>query len=616
VDAQFVACGVGLPGHAGSQLSAGGRVKQGSRAAAVGQRRHRAAGALALEQLVDKGKRHAEAGCYLTKRAVSRCTRSGYPFAQIFRVRFHAAKKTLAVHTDHETALSKAYSEILGIKKYEDAKHEIEETQVRLRKRTADSKDREQLNMLEAMVENHKATIEDHEQEIETLTERRVELKYASDELQKKLIRVGNLISVDELDALRAKGTELENRMKALQDELAKSYDIVPFAIAANTLGQVVEQVKAEEEYKAVQFKHNDVADKTEAILDDLIQEQKACPDVIKRQVQDFYFSTISKLIKKHFFADVPDFKEDFLPLYDFTGPERSGLQTLLNNLRLSFREQFRHLTFQYNQTRTELGQVRRRVTDAESSAEDEVVKADRDQKARLDQQIEDIDRKIGGLDVLNDQLRAEIAQKEKQRSELTRRLRVSREDKAKDRLSEGLVKTLREYIRKYKDQKKHSLEDQILKGLHKLMHKQGFVDDVKVNILEEDIDIDLLDKRKSIIPKGSLSKGEQQLYATALLYGLVEESDIKFPIFIDSPMQKFDDNHARNIIKHFYPTIADQVVLFPLINKELAESEYSALLPNVARSYLIVNHDSDRSEFLEVVPKDLFKRHNELSEN
>jgi len=54
----------------------------------------------------------------------------------------------------------------------------------------------------------------------------------------------------------------------------------------------VVKQVKAEEEYKAVQFKHNDVADKTEAILDDLIQEQKDCPDVIKRQVQDFYFST------------------------------------------------------------------------------------------------------------------------------------------------------------------------------------------------------------------------------------------------------------------------------------------------------------------------------------
>jgi hypothetical protein len=35
------------------------------------------------------------------------------------------------------------------------------------------------------------------------------------------------------------------------------------------------------------------------------------------------------------------------------------------------------------------------------------------------------------------------------------------------------------------------------------------------------------------IIDKDSLSKGEQQLYATALLKALVDESGIKFPVFI-----------------------------------------------------------------------------------
>jgi DNA sulfur modification protein DndD len=130
------------------------------------------------------------------------------------------------------------------------------------------------------------------------------------------------------------------------------------------------------------------------------------------------------------------------------------------------------------------------------------------------------------------------------------------------------------------------------------------------VRIMGDLIEIELYNKRGDIILKEGLSKGEQQLYATALLYGLVEESDFDFPVFIDSPMQKFDDQHAENIVKHFYPSIADQVILFPLINKELSYREYQMLLPRVAKSYLIVNKDSDQSGFEEVAPDQLFDRY------
>ena len=62
-----------------------------------------------------------------------------------------------------------------------------------------------------------------------------------------------------------------------------------------------------------------------------------------------------------------------------------------------------------------------------------------------------------------------------------------------------------------------------------------------------------------------------------------------------------------------FYPKIADQVILFPLINKELSAREYHILLPNVARSYLIVNADPDQSGFEEVEPQHLFARYASL---
>lgn len=102
-------------------------------------------------------------------------------------------------------------------------------------------------------------------------------------------------------------------------------------------------------------------------------------------------------------------------------------------------------------------------------------------------------------------------------------------------------------------------------------------------------------------------------MYATALLHGLVKESEIEFPVFIDSPMQKFDEEHALNIIKYFYPDISDQVILFPLVNKELTQKEFKLLEPKIAKAFLINNIDPDKSTFIETSPQEFFATYDNL---
>lgn len=106
---------------------------------------------------------------------------------------------------------------------------------------------------------------------------------------------------------------------------------------------------------------------------------------------------------------------------------------------------------------------------------------------------------------------------------------------------------------------------------------------------------------------------GERQMYASALLNALVDESDIEFPVFIDSPMQKFDEEHAENIIKHFYPNVSKQVVIFPLINKELTAKEYDILKNKVSKTYLIQNINNDASKFVETEPQKLIETYQEI---
>lgn len=159
------------------------------------------------------------------------------------------------------------------------------------------------------------------------------------------------------------------------------------------------------------------------------------------------------------------------------------------------------------------------------------------------------------------------------------------------------------------------SLEQGILNELNTLMHKKGFIKKVAVDINQsgDDVDINLFNSRNEKIDKGSLSMGERQMYASALLKALVDESDIEFPVFIDSPMQKFDRDHAENVIKEFYPNVSKQVVLFPLIHKELTESEFNLLKPKISKAYLIHNFSLDASKFVESVPDQLIKTYNEL---
>ena len=203
-----------------------------------------------------------------------------------------------------------------------------------------------------------------------------------------------------------------------------------------------------------------------------------------------------------------------------------------------------------------------------------------------------------------------------RQRQEILRKkIDDSSQYTEKEKRTKQIIFKLQNFIALFKEAKKKSLEDKMLLGLETLMHKKEFIKKVEVDINQtgDDIDINLIDFRNKVIDRGSLSMGERQMYASALLHALVDESDIDFPVFIDSPMQKFDEEHAENIIKYFYPNVSKQVIIFPLINKELTATEYLQLKPNVNRTYLINNLSTDSSVFLETSPDDFLATYKEI---
>ena len=511
--------------------------------------------------------------------------------------------------------LSKAYTEVLGIKKYEDLKDQLESLQDEYRKKSAKPQEKSELSQVIADIEKTLIQIETVEKDIQKLNEEKIEKANSSNDIQRKLIQEGNQMTLEQLNKLKEEELELNLRLNQLQEDLKELFDLIPFGLAGETLMEVSTQLTNEKNYRNNKFIQEDVGEKTKKILDDLEEQKKAFPGVIPTDIRHFYELQISNLVKKYFFADIPDLPTNFQALHDFSDSESNELNGLVNNLKHTFKEMFTRLNDEYSRVKNFLDSIRRKIRDAEKDAEDEYISSLRNEKERLDLRLMSIEKdiydykeKIGGL-------KNDIKAYKQRQEELRKKIDDSRKYSSKEEKAQEVVDRLKGFIKSFKEEKKKSLESNILNELNTLMHKKGFIKNVIVDINQsgDDVDINLYNARNEKIDKGSLSMGERQMYASALLKALVDESDIEFPVFIDSPMQKFDRDHAENVIKEFYPNVSKQVVLFPLIHKELTESEFNLLKPKISKAYLIHNFSTDASKFVESVPESLIKTYNEL---
>ena len=515
---------------------------------------------------------------------------------------------------EERKALSKAYSEVLGIKKYDDLKKSLLDLQGEFKQESATPKDREKLVRYNADVAIADFNIINNESNIEIAKDSIIELRHEVSQIQERLIKEGNTISIEELQRLQKKEAEIRILLDEAKEKLKDLLELAPFAMAGDWMLQVSDHLEQELSFKTTQFKDEEIDSKTEDILLNIDEQRIEKKISVQQNIQDFYNTQIRQLIRKFFFDVEGSTNDEVKILHDFSDAENREFNGLLFSLKHSYKDQFKGLTRDYNNLKYEGDTISRKLRNAESNAEDPLVQSFRKKKDILEkqifdheQEIEKLQREIGAEQNSRTNLKAEI-------SELSKKVEIAEKYRDKDELAKRLTSELSDFIGNYKSQKKKSLESKILQGLTTLMHTLK-IKSVNVDMIGEDIDIQLYNERKEIIPKESLSKGQQQLYATALLKALVEESNINFPVFIDSPMQKFDLEHAKNIIQYFYPNVSEQVVVFPLLGKELTEKEFSLLRKNVSQCYLI-HKSGETSKFLPIAENQLFETYHSLYPN
>lgn len=537
---------------------------------------------------------------------------------EIAKFFFFDAEKIVSfaqINTPEQRAeLSKAYSQVLGIQKYDELKKELEKLQDDYRRESAQPKDKKEFNELLASIATDEDSIADIDSKVTEFHEDLTLLKYELNELQEKLIREGYLMSLDELKELKAQQEKCQSDVNESQEGLKDLYSYIPFGLAGNDISTLITQLKEEKAYRQNKLQLEGVEEKTDDILNDLDRARNNFNGHIDVKIRSFYEDEIRKLILKHFYSDFDATKyKDFLTLHDFTDIQFDDFISLITKVKES-KSLFEELSNKYSKAKAELYSIERKIREAEKNAESDYIQNLRKKKDTKEREITNIHEEIARLNIQKEQTKDNIKASKQKKEILSKKIDVSAKNKAVDDEATRLIHTIQKFLLRFKDEKKKALEKKLESKLISFLHKKELVHKVVVDIQGngEDVDINLYDSNDRKIDKGILSMGERQMFASALLGALVEETELEFPVFIDSPMQKFDINHSQNILTKFYPNVSKQVILFPLLMKELTEEEYKLIESYVNRAYLIENTKTG-SHFKEVSPDVLFDQYRQF---
>ncbi|MCY4570604.1 MAG: DNA sulfur modification protein DndD [Candidatus Poribacteria bacterium] len=147
----------------------------------------------------------------------------------------------------------------------------------------------------------------------------------------------------------------------------------------------------------------------------------------------------------------------------------------------------------------------------------------------------------------------------------------------------ENVQTVLAEYTAQLTQAKMVTLSNTIVEGFNLLSHKPDRIKRVEID--PHAFAVTLYDTDNRSISKDELSAGEQQIYTTALLWGLAKTSGKPLPMILDTPLGRLDSSHRQLLVESYFPYASHQIVLLST-DTEIAGSLLSLLTPHISHTF------------------------------
>ena len=349
----------------------------------------------------------------------------------------------------------------------------------------------------------------------------------------------------------------------------------LPFCLVPEQLDEVKKQIQSDQKLILLNYE-KEIFEKNNETISATLQSKSFLPD-ISMDVKKLINSELVKFLKEEL-----DEKSTSEILFNLSSMQMEKILTLIENSKELTIQTIEKLTNSYAIQKRALekfavvGKIKPEIEEIKSimSERDSFRDQERDLKVELEQLESDLAQNNSRLKMLNSKIRTSL---DRQNS--------SEKLSSSDTMAQSVLEVLDDYSQSLRNDKISLLESNVLRGLDILLHKKDFIK--KVTIDKESFAVKLYNGNGDEITKNMLSKGELQIYATALVWGLAKTSGRPLPFMIDTPLARLDVDHRLTVVESFFPETSQQTIILST-DSEIDSNYYSKLKPHISKSYTI----------------------------
>ena len=227
------------------------------------------------------------------------------------------------------------------------------------------------------------------------------------------------------------------------------------------------------------------------------------------------------------------------------------------------------------------------------------VIEEDRDRYLQVQEALNRLQKKrdecnqiLGKLDSDHERVQRELERKQVESRQQEQQMAVTNRSSARRQKADALMVLYKEYKEGLKIRRREALEGAINDHFKTLMTSHDLVRHIRV---DDHFGLHYQDREGQIPGGANLSAGMKQLAAIALLWALKDVSGKSVPVIVDTPLARIDRQNQENLLRDYFPHVAEQVIVLPT-DSELDREKYRMLLPHVYREYKLDNPHGDQT--------------------
>lgn len=347
---------------------------------------------------------------------------------------------------------------------------------------------------------------------------------------------------------LSNKSNQLDNQMKTITEQF------LPWALAGVLFGDVKKQIELERESQKQNAISENAIVLAKNIVDKLEHPEPITDKPLTTEQKNKLEQRVLLLLQENKSAS------EIKKILNLSDRDAAKVLNRIEEIELSEVLQLEDLIKEKSEIDFEICSIEASLSNAASDSEKELFD-------ELQSTIESCQTQIGRLAVRISNCNEEVVTIENKTKEIELEITklYEKHNYSKEKADfiqecDTIANLMNAYMVKLRKSKVQLLQEKTFEMYKMLSSKSGLIKDLEIN--DKTYEIIIRDKSGHEMKKSGLSAGEKEVFALSLLWGLAQTSQLNLPIIIDTPLSRLDSIHRDNIVNHYFPNAANQVII------------------------------------------------------